>query len=45
MPKSIFSINKINKLYNSGVQSDIKIAFDLFEKEAWTLKQIIEFVV
>ena len=41
----MFDIKKINKLYRSGTQTNLKIAFDLFEKEEWTLKQIIEFVV
>lgn len=42
---AMLDINKINKLYESGNQSDLKLAFDLFEKEKWTLKQIIDFVL
>jgi len=42
---TMLDINKINKLYKSGDQSDLKLAFDLFEEEKWTLKQIVHFVL
>ena len=39
------NINRIAELYKSGNQSNIKIAFDIFEKGNWTLKQIIDFIL
>ncbi len=41
----MLNINKVNKLYKSDNQKDLKNAFDLFEKENWTLKQIIDYVL
>lgn len=39
------NLRRINKLYKSGKQKDLKKAFNFFEQEKWTLKQIIEFVI
>jgi len=41
----MLKIDKINKLYESRNQSDFKLAFDLFEEEKWTLKQIVHFIL
>lgn len=45
MPQNPSFLETVNKLYQSESQKNIKIAFDLFEKEEWTLQKIITFVI
>ena len=44
-PHSLKIIKKINDLYKTSNQKEIKLAFDFFEKTDWTLREIINFVL